>query len=131
MTDDEIERFNGFICVGRFNTATSERTFERIRSESKVKVTCITCPIDKKRNNRIKIIKQKQFMDLFIGYKRMNINYCGLFLFVRGISRNVLFTGDGTLLQASEKILIENEKAIYPEKHYLVVPHHGEKLESY
>jgi beta-lactamase superfamily II metal-dependent hydrolase len=132
MTDVELASFSNFVFRDNVPNLTSRKLYSRIRSLISVK-NLYAIPADRRTsrggmtllrplnntNNQL-VIYNAQY------HKDRNIS--GILLSLKNANSSVIFSGDSHYSQVSTCVLPHLN---FPNKHYLIVPHHGGKGGNY
>ena len=117
--------FSKLICVDRKQTVTASGIYDKfINSLGKKNVYCVP-PAARTNGIDMHLWKNMGCLSIYLGEQSRNINYCGMVMFVKGLTKSANYTGDCRLTQAKSVYDQEIAQGVNTAQHALVAPHHG------
>ena len=123
--NDIPKYFSKLICVDKIRSVTAAGIYENfLKSLGKKNVYCVS-PAGRTNGIDMHLWKNMGCISIYLGEKSRNINYCGMTMFVKGMQKSAIFTGDCRLTQAKSVYDQELMQGTETHDHVLLAPHHG------
>jgi len=117
--------FSKLICVDRMQSVTAADIYDKfMKALGRKNVYCVS-PAARTNGMDMHLWRNMGCISIYLGEQSRNINYCGLVLFVKGLSKSANYTGDIRLTQAKSVYDKERSSGMATNEHALVAPHHG------